>query len=427
MNLTTYADCLSYLASLINTQTVRHMGAYGLERMKQLLEKLGNPQDSYPVIHIAGTSGKWSTATICSHLLTAHDYKTGLHVSPHLIDFRERIQIDNHYIDMDTFVTACQTVFPFVESMRESVRWLPSYYEASMAVVILCFALKQVDVAVIEVGCGWLYDGSNSISRSDKISVITALGYDHTDILGQTIEEIAFQKAWIILPQTTCISFVHPQPSCRQIISDIAARQDATLIRVDPKDSFDYEISLIGAHQKTNAHIAYAAVELFLSRQDTAIDEAKVKKTLQTITLPGRCHHLHLQWKDILLDGAHNEQKMLSLIETLQQHFPEKKYHFYLAFKEGKDRQTMLDMILPHASTIIIGEFEGIQDTPFHSVDAMMIKTYIESKNDTIAISLSTPETFLADHLVSYDQNDIIVCTWSLYRLSDLYKSRHIH
>lgn len=426
-NLITYNDCLSYLSSLIETKTVRHMGAYGLERMKQLLEKLGNPQENYPVIHVAGTSGKWSTATICSHLLVVHGYKTGLHVSPHLIDFRERIQINNHYIDTKTFITVCQIVLPFVESMKDSVWWMPSYYEASMAIVLLCFEFWAVDVAVIEVWCGGLYDGSNCIQRSDKISIINALGYDHTDLLGHTIEEICLQKAWIILPHSHCISLLHSQTSCRDIISDIASRKQADIIRVDPNDSFSYDISLIGDHQKTNAHLAYKAVELFLSRDDKTIDQAIVQQTLQTIQLPGRCHHVQIQEKNLLLDGAHNEQKMTSLIQTLQKHFPNRKYHFYLAFKQGKDRQKMIDILSPDASSITIGSFSWIQDTAFQSVDPQDIYDYITQNHHTRkATIINNPSTFQTDHLAWYSENDIIVCTWSLYRLADLYKARKI-
>ncbi len=286
--------------------------------------------------------------------------------------------------------------------------------------------MAKVDVAVIEVGCGGLYDGSNCIQRSDKISIINALGYDHTHILGETIEEIAFQKAWIILTQSTCISLLHPQPSCRQIISDIAERKNATLIRVDSAEKFDYEVSLIGRHQITNAHLAYKAIELFLSRQGRTIDTSKTDTALQHISIPGRCHLTKIQWKNILLDGAHNEQKMYSLIQTLKEYFPEKKYHFYLAFKEGKDRPTMIDAILPHATSIAIGEFEGIQDTPFQSISSESIKSYIDNHNDKVATSIIHPTSFITDRLASFDKNDIIVCTGSLYRLSDLYTKRKI-
>lgn len=117
---------------------------------------------------------------------------------------------------------------------------------------------------------------------------------------------------------------------------------------------------------------------------------------------------------------------MQSLIETLKENFPERKYHFYLAFKEGKDRPTMIDAILPHATSIAIGEFEGIQDTAFQSIPSEGIKSYTDNHTNKIVTSIINPTSFMTDHLASFDENDIIVCTGSLYRLSDLYKTRKI-
>jgi len=147
------ADIYPFFLSLIANPPTQ-FGDFGLARTKHLAALVGNPQDSYPVIHIAGTSGKGSTATCTSQILQAHGYKTGLHVSPHLLDRRERVQVDSSFASEDILIAAAEELFPAIEICRNSPYGQPSYYEAMIVFVYLCFALAHVDVAVVEVGCG---------------------------------------------------------------------------------------------------------------------------------------------------------------------------------------------------------------------------------------------------------------------------------
>jgi dihydrofolate synthase/folylpolyglutamate synthase len=142
-----------HFLSLIATPPTQ-FGAFGLERTKYLASLVGNPQENYPVIHIAGTSGKGSTATCTAAILQAHGYKTGLHVSPHLLDRRERVQVNNTFVSDDILIQAAEKLFPTIEQCRNSQYGQVSYYEAMIVFVYLCFSLAQVDVAVVEVGCG---------------------------------------------------------------------------------------------------------------------------------------------------------------------------------------------------------------------------------------------------------------------------------
>jgi dihydrofolate synthase/folylpolyglutamate synthase len=179
---------------------------YNLLRIRRLLNELGNPQNKIQVIHIAGTSGKGSTSTILSTILTSQGFKTGLFISPHMISLNERIQINNLNISDEDFINVYEKVKTIIIKINKKEEQEVTFFEALTAMAFYHFAEQKVDYAVIETGLGGIVDPTNIVEDKDKIAIITKIGFDHTDILGKTLTLIAKQKAGIIHNKNVCIS-----------------------------------------------------------------------------------------------------------------------------------------------------------------------------------------------------------------------------
>lgn len=418
------------------TKGPKKFGAFGLERVKFLASLVGSPQDNYPVIHIAGTSGKWSTAYMTSRILQAHGLKVWLHVSPHLLDWRERAQMNNAFVSDEIVFAAAEKIVSAVEACRASQYGDPSYYEVMMVFAYLCFALAKVDVAVIEVWCGGTFDGSNIVSRQDKISVITRQGYDHQDLLGDTLEEIASNDVGIILPGSRVVALHQSEDICNQVIMQWAEEQwaelcwitehDYTHVRIESGQTvFDYvdengeiqkdiHLALVGLFQAENAALAITASQLFV---DT-FDRAKARDWLLQPWFVWRCDVRGIGWRTVVLDGAHNPQKMQALIDSLCVMYPDKKIVWYTAFKQGKDREEMLDIMSNLSQKFVLWSFAGAQDMSFHNVDIKHVKNYLS--NASLEECLDPVDFFRAMERYVW-KDEVIVITGSLYWLSRVY------
>ncbi len=431
MQFQTPSAIYDYMQSFI-ANPPKKFGAFGLERTKFLALLVGNPQENYPVIHIAGTSGKWSTASITAQILKAHGYKTWLHVSPHLLDRRERVLIDNLFADDTILLKAAQQLATAVEHCVASEYGPPSYYEVMIVFAYLCFSLAQVDVAVIEVGCGGLYDGSNIITRQDKISVITRQGYDHQDIVGETLKEIAENDAGIILSESKVVALEQEDEVCNLVIHHDVERKSANIhlvsqwlqygnIRIENgKTIFDYteqkdvHLSLVGLFQAENAALALTATQLFCLN----FDREKARNWLEQVRFAWRCDIRSIGNRTVVFDGAHNPQKMQALVDTLRVLYPEKKIVRYAAFKQGKDRQEMLDVMQTLSQNFILWSFAGAQDMSFQSVSHNDITNYLPW---IIIQSVVEPEDFFSTIEKNIPYDTIVVTTGSLYWLSRVY------
>jgi len=274
-------------------------GEAGLERVKKFYKLLGNPQEKIKIIHVAGTSGKSSTCYLISSLLASQGFKVALTLSPHLVDVCERVQINNKKISKKEFVFYLNKIIPFINGPL-------SYFEIMVGLAFYVFADKKVDYAVIETGLGGLYDSTNVISRSDKLSVITKIGLDHTNVLGKTIDKIAFQKAMIINKNSQAIS-IYQNPKVEKIIREVVEKKQAKIIFANKNN---YKLNLIGDYQKENASLALAAVSYLSQRDGFKLNNEKIKKIFDTANFPGRFDVKKIENKTIIFDGAHNPQKM---------------------------------------------------------------------------------------------------------------------
>jgi len=333
-----------------NLITYRQRAEFRLGRMQQMVAALGDPLGATPIVHVAGTSGKGSTATAIASILTAAGYRTGLHTSPYLQTATEKLQIDHQLIAGDAFATLVDTTLEHLERAG----FQPSYGQLWMAMVLGWFEQEAVDVAVIEVGAGGRFDLTNVVHP--MVSVITEIGYDHMDALGSTIEEIAWHKAGIIEPATPVVAAVSDAPALR-VIEDIAGDLGADLYRVTPA-ARDF--------QRTNEATARLAVDLL----EFDIDVDDVADGLAHDRVPGRVEIMQHD-PPAILDGAHNPQKIAALVAWYQQNYPGTQPIIIAGFLDSKDLRGMLRRLTGIGSALILTE-PHIANKPAASVETLV-------------------------------------------------------
>src|SRR5690348_3843228 len=313
---------------------------FDLRRIESLLEALGDPQKAYPSIHVTGTNGKTSTARMIDALLRAHGLRTGRYTSPHLESVRERISIEAEPISEEKFVEVYEEIAPLAEYLDARSDEPLTYFDMTTAMAFSAFADAPVDVAVVEVGLGGVDDSTNVLQA--PTTVITPIGLDHTEWLGDTIEEIAFAKAGIVHKGSTLICALQPEEAMRPIL-ERCAEVGATLARegrefgVVHRDlavggqvltlqglSGVYEgifLPLHGEHQAQNAAIALAAVEAFLGAgAERVLNPEAVREGFAGATSPGRLERIRNS-PPILLDAAHNAHGMQATVRALTEEF----------------------------------------------------------------------------------------------------------
>jgi dihydrofolate synthase / folylpolyglutamate synthase len=440
----TYSQCLENI-HFIAAQTGRLGGEFGLERCRYLLHLLGSPQQKTKVIHIAGTSGKGSTATLISHLLVSQGFKVGLHISPHLLDIRERVQINNQLIDKDKFAKYYDQVYTAIQAVEKTYFGLPSYYETLIALAYHSFYSESVDYTVVEVGCGGLLDGSNVASGADKLCVLTPQGYDHEEIVGYDLAQIALNDAGIIHTGNQAIQYQNHHIG-DEVVQNWCQIHNAELTKFDPvsqinithldleKTVFDWtfgdlkltniSLNIKGDFQAGNAGLALTAITVLAKRDNFELVGDKIRKTLGSVDFAGRCQVFRVQDKLLLLDGAHNPQKMKALITYIQRVLPNKQIHFLVAFKgrgKGVDHSSeMLDSIAKVATEITCTSFEGAIDFSYVSVPPNQIYDYLTTKGLS-KIDIQPQPNKALSKILNESKADICVVTGSLYLLAMLY------
>lgn len=286
------------LARLLSSPTRPKLG---LDRMRALLARLGEPQRGLRVVHVAGTKGKGSTAAIVESVARAHGLSTGLTTSPHLSCARERIMIDGAMIDERTFAALEAEVRSAAVLLDDA----PSFFEQVIAMALLAFA-RRVDLAVVEVGLGGRLDATNVVLPA--ATGITRLGLDHTEHLGTTIEQIAAEKAGIFKPGVPALS-VPQQPAAASVLVDVARAVGAPLAFVEPDRRL--VVGLAGQHQQENATLALALLE----QAGLTLVAGATSRGLRAVRWPGRYERVRRS-PPVILDGAHNETSARALVEV---------------------------------------------------------------------------------------------------------------
>lgn len=341
----------------------------GLERIRELLDRLGRPQDQLKFVHVAGTNGKGSTCAFLASMLQAAGYRTGLFTSPYLVTFEERIRVDGEDITLDDLTEVTLAVREQAEAMPDH----PTEFELMTAVALLHFARQGCDIVVLEVGLGGRLDSTNVID-APEVAVIARIGLDHTKLLGNTLAAIASEKAGIVKPGTPVVSWPQ-EPEALAVIERVAATCGDSLTTPDfdqlvmgavdwdapdgPTRPFSYEglelrTRLLGSYQPANAALAVEAVKALRTRGWSVDDEA-VRVGVANTVWPGRFEVVAAGEGEptIVVDGGHNPQGARALVDSLDDVFPGRKAVFIVGVLEDKDYPAMLETVLPFASSFV--------------------------------------------------------------------------
>lgn len=398
----------------------------GLENVSYLLRLLGNPHKRLRCIHIAGTNGKGSVAAMTSSILSEAGYKVGLFISPYLEDFCERIQINGVPISKNDVARITELIKTKVDQMISESHSHPTEFEIVTAIGMYYFAEQNVDYAVIEVGLGGRLDATNVIDP--LISVITSVDYDHKEILGDTLSQIAYEKAGIIKKRRPVI--VYPQQQeAMNVIRQVCLERNSPLIEVSNDDVmlvndsldgqyFDYHkgqwnfdslfIPLLGNHQLLNAATSIAAVITLREYYYINISDKAIRSGLSKTKWPGRLELVH-RMPYVLLDGAHNPQGAHSLAMALNHYFPNKRIIMVLGILKDKEIEKILSELIPLASYIIMTK----PDSPRAASPDELLSIAKEKNVDNIAIEDIKQAVQTALSMANAD--DVVVISGSLY------------
>ena len=344
----------------------------GLESMRELLHRLGDPQNELKFIHISGTNGKGSVLAYLSTILSGAGYRTGRYISPTLFSYRERIQVDGEYIEKESLACHVTAIAAAAEDMQKAGLPSPTVFEIETALAFLYFKEKRCDIVTLEVGCGGLLDATNVITTT-LMEVIASISMDHTDLLGDTLAKIAAQKAGIIKPDTMVVS-AQQKSEAAQVIEDTCKEQHCILQMVDESkisnvhygaegQTFSYKtwenvaISLAGSYQIKNAALALEGVEA-LRKLGYALSDQQVREGLLHTVWRGRFTTLRRD-PTVIIDGAHNPAAALELKESLERYFPGKTLYFVMGMFKDKDYAQVIDLTAPLARHIITVETPG--------------------------------------------------------------------
>lgn len=402
----------------------------GLERMNVLLDKLGHPEKDLKVIHVAGTNGKGSVCRYMYEALRENGYKVGLYTSPFIECFNERIQYDGGMISDEELSIYTKMAVEKTEEMVSEGLDSPTEFEVVTAVAFLYYAAKQTDFVILEVGLGGTGDSTNVIEKP-LISIITSISYDHTDRLGNTLEEIAGEKAGIIKPGVPVVSNVE-QPEAAKVIARKAYQSearfyDATKLKygIKRESAFGYEfdmeiygtdysevkISMPGRHQVENAKTALIALEILRKQGVIKVQRDKLYKGFEQARQPGRFEVFEGE-PLFVLDGAHNQAGAEALKKAVKDCFPDEKILMVTGMLKDKDIDSILDNFCEITDTFIAAEPDNPRKLP-----AAELADKLKGKGATVRVAANADEALKT--AVEHEMNPrVILCAGSLYLIS---------
>jgi len=440
-----YHEAVAYLETYINYEKLPNyrwtQAAFRLGRMFRILELAGNPQAAFPSVHVAGTKGKGSTCAFAASVLKAHGKKAGLYTSPHVLDLRERICIDGRWISRDEFAGVMSELAPCIRQ-AESEMIRTTYFEILTAAAMLFFARERVDAGVFEVGIGGRLDATNVLEPA--VSVITSIGFDHTDRLGKTLPEIAYEKCGIIKPGVPVVSA--PQvPEALETVERTCSERGSPLRLVgrdivvcgdkDKSSALRFEsetgaceverLGIEGIRQRENAACAIGAVEELHKAGLVKLELGKVSAGLSGARLRARFEVIPGE-PFLLLDGAHNADSLRALVDSFKAH-PGLSHRWADAVSTGQGKVVAIvslaaDKDLPACLSIlneIAGEFVFTRSSNPRSADpARLLELLLEIGGKKGQVAEEIPQAFEAGQEAA-GKKGVIIVTGSFYLAGD--------
>jgi len=439
VELTIFADACKYLLDRADVERMRasqiDRAHFKLDRTRALLAALDDPHGDFESIHVAGTVGKGSIVTMIASMMQACGYVVGAYVSPHLIDIRERVLIDGQMMPHDSFAEHVREV----AAAAETLDFRPTFFELMTALAFRHFAEEAVDIAVIEVGLGGRLDCTNVMTP--KLSIIGRIDFDHMHILGNTLEQIAREKAGILKKDVPAIS-VPQEPVVERVLRDEAERIGAPIAFVDKEIEFSYRfgassgrgphahvcvfsdtsrfehvaIPLPGEHQAFNGGAALAAIDMLKSMGFKLTDQQVLDGLAQT-TLEGR---MELIWQQprVVIDGAHNPAALYSLFRGLGAHAPYDSLVCIFGCCEDKDVGAMLDALSFGGDKVI---FTKASDNP-RAADPHVLCRMFQERCGKMGQVEPSIQAALTTASRAIGREDLICVTGSFYLIGETKK-----
>lgn len=422
-----YEESLDFIHS-----TYKFGSKLGLDNITKLTELLGNPQDSYKIIHIAGTNGKGSTSNMIHDILVSSGYKTGLFISPYLEEFTERIQINKIHIDKESLSRITSLVKEKIDIMINDGFNHPTEFELVTAIGFKYFEEQKIDFLVLEVGLGGRFDATNVV-KNTLVSIITSISYDHMQYLGDTLEKIAFEKAGIIKENSQVV--IYPQSdNIKDVIKEQAKLKNSTVYEVDIKNvekikgdisgqKFKYlktdvfslpelKINLLGEHQLYNAITALRALEI-IRQLGYNITEKSIEEGFSSCHFAGRFEIINKE-PIIVLDGGHNINGIEYFSKAVNEYFGNKKIILFYGMLEDKNPNDVIDYLI-----CLSKEIYTLTPNNPRAMSSNDMANLIRQHSDIKVTPIQKYDEIL-DIIKSFGKKEVIAFVGSLYMIGDV-------
>lgn len=422
-----YEEAMKYITEVGNFGS-----NYGLERTYKLLEHLGNPERDLKLIHIAGTNGKGSTTSMITEILMGEGYKVGMYTSPFIEEFEERIQINRNNIPKESLAILMDEIKVAVDKVIEAGYNHPTEFEIITVLMLLYFKKENIDFGVIEVGLGGTLDSTNVIKPI--IQVITSISFDHTNLLGNTLEKIAREKAGIIKKGIPTV--IYPQQEevlkviknkCFEMDSELYIANNENLkfkniVNLDKpyqllkyNNEIDILLPLLGEHQIINLSVAMQAIEVLNNKNIIDISIANIVKSIKNVSWKGRLEVLSNN-PYVVIDGAHNIQGIKTLSRNIKNYFKYENLYLILGILADKDVEEMIKIITPMAKKVY-----SVTPNSIRGELAESLKDEVSKFNKNCKAFDKYEEAYL-EALNDASEKDLILASGSLYMIGDMRK-----
>lgn len=422
-----YEEAMKYITEVGNFGS-----NYGLERTYKLLEHLGNPERDLKLIHIAGTNGKGSTTSMITEILMGEGYKVGMYTSPFIEEFEERIQINRNNIPKESLAILMDEIKVAVDKVIEAGYNHPTEFEIITVLMLLYFKKENIDFGVIEVGLGGTLDSTNVIKPI--IQVITSISFDHTNLLGNTLEKIAREKSGIIKKGIPTV--IYPQQEevlkviknkCFEMDSELYIANNENLkfeniVNLDKpyqllkyNNQIDILLPLLGEHQIINLSVAMQTIEVLNNKNIIDISIANIVKSIKNVSWKGRLEVLSNN-PYVVIDGAHNIQGIKTLSRNIKKYFKYENLYLILGILADKDVEEMIKIITPMAKKVY-----SVTPNSIRGELAESLKDEVSKFNKNCKAFDKYEEAYL-EALNDASEKDLILASGSLYMIGDMRK-----